>query len=268
METDKMISVIIPVYNVEPYIKRCLDSVIGQTYESLEIILIDDGSPDNCGKICDEYARMDDRVTVVHKKNGGVGAARNTGIDMAQGKWITFVDPDDWLEVDCCKCVLQVADKTDCDLDNDEYGNTLRTFPPLASRMLSSENLREIQLNILASDVTLFGFQCATPWGKLYRRRFLMKYLCRFPVDIKKRQDVLFNLNCLEHIALYHDFDALYYVPCFCAGVWARRCRTCFCAALLGERVRAVWQHHHGTCNYHSVYVLCERDPHTVFDSE
>ena len=97
---EEKISVIIPVYNVEPYLRKCLDSVINQTYRNLEIIIVDDGSPDNCGAICDEYAARDDRVIVIHKKNGGVSAARNDGIRIASGKWITFVDPDDWCEPD------------------------------------------------------------------------------------------------------------------------------------------------------------------------
>lgn len=94
------VSVIIPVYKVELYIRQCLDSVVNQTYKNLEIIIIDDGSPDSCGAICDEYARSDARVSVVHKVNGGLCAARNDGIRMATGDWLTFVDSDDWLELD------------------------------------------------------------------------------------------------------------------------------------------------------------------------
>lgn len=95
-----MISVIIPVYKVEQYLNRCIDSVINQTYRDLEIIIIDDGSPDNCGIICDEYSEKDARIRVVHKANGGLCAARNDGIRLASGEWLTFVDSDDWLELD------------------------------------------------------------------------------------------------------------------------------------------------------------------------
>ena len=97
MEKD-LISVIVPVYNVEKYIKRCIDSIINQKYTNLEIILVDDGSPDNCGKICDEYAKKDNRIKVIHKENGGVSSARNAGLEVANGKYITFVDADDWVE--------------------------------------------------------------------------------------------------------------------------------------------------------------------------
>lgn len=94
-----VISVIIPVYKVEPYLRQCLDSVVNQTYKNLEIIIIDDGSPDDCGVICDEYADRDCRIKVVHKRNEGLSAARNDGIRLATGEWLTFIDSDDWLEL-------------------------------------------------------------------------------------------------------------------------------------------------------------------------
>jgi glycosyltransferase involved in cell wall biosynthesis len=97
---NPLISVIVPIYNVEAYLPRCLDSIVNQTYQNLEIILVDDGSPDNCGTICDEYANRDSRIRVIHKENGGVSSARNAGLDVMQGDYLTFVDPDDWLSLD------------------------------------------------------------------------------------------------------------------------------------------------------------------------
>ncbi len=96
---SQKISVIVPVYNVEKYLNRCVDSIINQTYKNLEIILVDDGSPDNCSKICDEYANKDRRIKVVHKENGGLPSARNTGVENATGDYITFVDSDDWIDI-------------------------------------------------------------------------------------------------------------------------------------------------------------------------
>jgi glycosyltransferase involved in cell wall biosynthesis len=92
-----MLSVIIPVYNVEGTLDRCVLSVTGQTFESLEIILVDDGSPDSCPLLCDGWAHRDSRIKVIHKKNGGLSSARNAGLDIATGEWVTFVDSDDWL---------------------------------------------------------------------------------------------------------------------------------------------------------------------------
>lgn len=96
---EELISIIIPIYRVEKYLKECIDSVINQTYKNLEVILVNDGSPDNCGNMCDEYARKDKRVKVIHKKNGGLSDARNHGIDMATGKYITFIDSDDYVDL-------------------------------------------------------------------------------------------------------------------------------------------------------------------------
>lgn len=106
-----LLSVIVPVYNVENFLPKCLNSLIDQTYKNLEIILIDDGSTDNSGKICDEYAERDDRIKVIHQKNQGVSVARNTGLNLAKGKYITFVDSDDWCEKDYFREVFEEAKK-------------------------------------------------------------------------------------------------------------------------------------------------------------
>lgn len=100
MDREKVISVIVPVYNVEPYLARCVDSILAQSYKSLEVILVDDGSRDRCGAICDEYAAKDSRIKVIHKENGGLSSARNAGIDAATGTYLSFVDSDDWIEPD------------------------------------------------------------------------------------------------------------------------------------------------------------------------
>lgn len=106
-----LISIIIPVYNVENYIYRCVDSVLGQTYTNLEIILVDDGSPDSCGQICDEYAQKDNRIKVIHKENGGLSDARNHGIDAATGEWLFFLDSDDWIHPQSMEKLYEAAEK-------------------------------------------------------------------------------------------------------------------------------------------------------------
>jgi len=110
------ISVIIPVYKVEPYLNQCVDSVLAQTYENLEVILVDDGSPDNCGAICDEYAKKDRRVKVIHKENGGLSSARNAGIDIATGEYLNFIDSDDWVESDMLELLYNNLVKCDADI--------------------------------------------------------------------------------------------------------------------------------------------------------
>ena len=101
-----LISVIVPIYKVEKYLNKCVDSIINQTYKNLEIILVDDGSPDSCPDICDKYEKKDNRVKVIHKKNGGLSDARNAGLDIANGEYISFIDSDDEIEASfvekCC----------------------------------------------------------------------------------------------------------------------------------------------------------------------
>ncbi len=116
MEENALISVIVPIYNVEAYLEQCVDSILNQTYKNLEVILVDDGSPDRCGMICDSYAAKDSRIVVVHKENGGLSDARNTGIDIAKGKYLTFVDSDDYLALDCIECLYQNLQIYDADI--------------------------------------------------------------------------------------------------------------------------------------------------------
>ena len=111
-----LISIIVPIYKVEKYLRRCLDSILAQTYTHLEIILIDDGSPDNCGKICDEYAAQDSRIKVIHQKNHGVYVARNAGLQAASGEYIGFVDGDDYIKPDMYQTLLEGALKNQADI--------------------------------------------------------------------------------------------------------------------------------------------------------
>ena len=95
------VSVIVPLYNAEKFAKRCIESVLKQTFQNYELILVDDGSKDRTGEICDQYAEKESRIKVIHKKNGGVSSARNTGLEIAEGEWVTFLDADDWIELHC-----------------------------------------------------------------------------------------------------------------------------------------------------------------------
>ncbi len=130
-----LISVIVPVYNAEQYLQKCVDSIRGQTYKNLEIILIDDTSPDNCGAMCDAYAAEDPRIRVVHKENGGQSSARNRGLDIMQGDLVGFVDSDDWIEPDMYQTLYDLKVQTGaqiaaCGIQLDDKQGFLRYFNP------------------------------------------------------------------------------------------------------------------------------------------
>ena len=116
MNSQPKISVIVPVYKVEKFLDRCVESIVGQTYENLEIILVDDGSPDNCPSMCDKWAEKDSRIKVIHKENGGVSSARNAALDAATGDFIGFVDSDDWIEPDMYESLMMRIDETGKDI--------------------------------------------------------------------------------------------------------------------------------------------------------
>lgn len=116
MQQDKLVSIIIPVYKVEKYLDKCVKSVIDQTYKNLEIILVDDGSPDTCPKMCDDWAKKDSRIKVIHKENGGLSSARNAGLDIFAGDYVMFLDSDDYLDVNAIKYSLSECVNTDADI--------------------------------------------------------------------------------------------------------------------------------------------------------
>lgn len=116
MEEKDLISVIIPIYNVQDFLAQCVDSVLNQSYKNIEVILVDDGSPDNCGKICDEYKNKDVRVKVIHKKNGGLSDARNAGIENSSGEYLCFIDSDDIIHKDFIKCQYENIISTNSDI--------------------------------------------------------------------------------------------------------------------------------------------------------
>ena len=116
MDNQALISVIIPVYNVENYLRECIESVLNQTFRDFEVILVDDGSTDSSGDICDEYVEKDERVTVIHQKNGGLSVARNTGLSEANGKYVYFLDSDDYISENALATLLNIAENDSSDI--------------------------------------------------------------------------------------------------------------------------------------------------------
>ena len=160
MMNEACISVIIPVYRVEPYLRKCLDSVLGQTYRNLEVILVDDGSPDGCGSICDAYGARDPRVTVIHQENRGVSAARNTGVGAARGEYIAFVDADDWVEAEHIGYLLQLIRQETADIAVCRCETKAQRGGAEAVLLSGEEALRALLYQKLFD---------TSPWSKLYR---------------------------------------------------------------------------------------------------
>lgn len=204
------ISVIIPVYKVEPYLRQCLDSVVNQTYKNLEIILINDGSPDKCGEICDEYARRDPRITVIHKENGGLCAARNDGMERATGDWIAFVDSDDWCELDYYEQLVRGLGERSPDIMC--AGGFIREFPEAGGRKhqfignfhySERQRIEKLLCNVLVPCPWVGDGKttCGVPWDKLYKHSFLKKMKIEFDVSSKAWEDGWFNFHAFDKAA-------------------------------------------------------------------
>ena len=191
-----LITVIVPVYNVERYLPRCIESILRQTYTNFELILVDDGTPDRSGIICDRYAEKDSRIKVIHKENGGVSTARNVGIDVANGEWITFVDSDDWVTDDCLETLLHPLQQDDYDL----------VVGSLEIRRFHVEH-RESQPVIInkdnINDCDVLGrfdqVEFLAPWLKLYSVRIIRDASLRFPEGVAMAEDAIFVMRYLKY---------------------------------------------------------------------
>ena len=207
------ISIIIPVYNVELYLRECLDSIINQTYNNLEIILIDDGSPDNCGAICDEYAEKDTRIIVIHKENEGVSAARNDGLEMVTGDWFTFVDSDDWIEPDYCENFIQFASNHQANMiffggiiyENGGNESVIRRSV-LSEFVYTKEQNPEkweiLQAKVLPCKISDDHLAKQYSWGVVcnvfHNTRFWCKNKIKFDIEMSRIEDGLFNFMMIE----------------------------------------------------------------------
>ena len=178
----KKISVIIPMYNVEQYLEKCVTSVLEQTYENIELILVDDGSPDNCGKICDDFALRDKRIVVIHKKNGGLSSARNAGLDVATGDYIGFVDSDDWIEPTMYEKLVELLEGENCDMAecavNLVSKDSFKLYDKQDNEIVSGIDALRRQLDF--SPKTATSLPRIAVWSKLFKRDFWAGK--RFPV--------------------------------------------------------------------------------------
>ena len=208
-----LISVIVPIFRVEEYLDECIQSLLKQTYKNLEIILVDDGSPDNCPRMCDEYAQNDRRIKVIHKKNGGLSSARNAGLDVATGEYIGFVDSDDFISENMYECLysgfeqhenIAVVSSMVYRYDYGEIGEFMPQWNIHTNRIISHDKFAELVV------LTKVNFTC---WSKLYKAEVLKNV--RFKVGRNNEDSYfMFDLSKILEKELYDMLEIpkrLYY---------------------------------------------------------
>lgn len=222
---DELVTVVIPVYNVEKYLDRCIHSVVNQTYRNLEIILVDDGSPDKCPEKCDEWAKIDPRIKVIHKANEGLGQARNTGIEKAMGRYICFLDSDDYIAHDTIEktCVKAMEEKADVVLYG--FNSVNKDGKVIANRVANPpKNVyegEEVRNEFLANLIGV-NYETGDDWGlqmsacmHLFSREILDKYHCRFESERHIiSEDFYFLLQLYQHVKKLVVVKEAFYFYC------------------------------------------------------
>lgn len=208
MNENPCISVIVPVFNAEFVLSRCVDSILGQSYYNFELLLIDDGSSDRSGVICDEYAKQDERVRVIHQKNGGVSSARNRGLEEAEGDYLIFIDSDDWVLPDyflSIQSYLGIYDILFLGLDfvNQDGFSTNKVLPPY----MSSETNPFSDLIGSLFNADLLGYVIST----VVRRSIVEKHSLRFKEGVSLHEDSLFCYDCCINVNNFVSLDQTYY---------------------------------------------------------
>lgn len=204
------ISVIVPVYTVELYIRKCIESILHQSFSDFELILVDDGSTDESGRICDEYAEKDSRIKVIHKANEGVSIARNTGIDNASGHLITFIDSDDWVEEAYLQTIFDEIGSSDI-----LFFGSVWHYEDGCIRSMSFKNSvyeKDIEQGMLALlknniDINYLGFT----WNKAFRKDIIDRYHIRFVERLSFSEDEVFTLDYCKHVKTLKIIEAPLY---------------------------------------------------------
>ncbi len=206
-----LVSVVIPVYNVEKYLERCVDSVLAQTYPNVEIILVDDGSPDGSPAICDRYAAEHNNISVVHKPNGGLASARNAGMKVMHGEYLFFIDSDDWIDPETLEELVEIAERTGVDFvryspmyagwpnhkDGECYDLTKEKV--LHEGIFTREDIiRDIFPRLFVQDNLSMGV-IVSAWRSLYRISFLLEHQLTFDESIKYAEDTFFSSHVVYH---------------------------------------------------------------------
>lgn len=209
MIKEPLISVIVPIYNVEKYLGTCIESILNQSYKNLEIILINDGSPDDCQKICEEYQQMDARIILINKKNGGLSSARNAGLKIAKGQLIVCVDSDDWIHKDMIQIMYDNLEKYDADMSVCNFeikeANGRKCSKTFSQNIEVLDREQAMQYAILPEKY--YGFA----WNKMYKKSILQDML--YDEAIRKGEDSPFTCEYISKCkkTIYQDIALYYY---------------------------------------------------------
>lgn len=197
------ISIIVPVYNTERFLNKCIDSILNQTYTDWELILVDDGSKDNSGKICDEYGKTDERIKVIHKPNGGVSSARNSGLSMAQGKYACFIDADDWVEPTYLEDFQLDKVESDFYVSGASYDVYDNAYSQLIYKQKFCKEIGDIKEQFMEQQLDENGY----PWGKIYKLSIIRDNKLNFNASLLINEDHIFVLQ------YYYMINSLSIVP-------------------------------------------------------
>lgn len=217
------VSIILPIYNVEKYLDRCMDSLLNQTLKDIEIIMVDDGSPDNCPQMCDEYAKKDNRVKVVHKKNAGLGFARNSGLDVAKGEYIAFVDSDDYVGLNMYKTLYDRAEADKCDAVFCGFRTELKQNKWVYSDEVDADKLwrgKDVQLFMLDMIASGAGVKAErlyqmSVWHSIYKRSIIEDNHLRFVSEREvASEDIPFQVDYLSKANTVAYIKEMYYSYC------------------------------------------------------
>lgn len=201
----ELVSIVVPIYNVEQYLEKCVESICRQTYENLEIILVNDGSPDHCGQMCEEYAKKDNRIKVIHKKNGGLSDARNSGVKLATGKYLLFVDSDDYIAKDLVEKTAAIAEKNNCDMVLYDY-----YYVEPDNVEIRSTIVPENKVISLEQEHTLL-LAATSACAKLFNREFYVKANCPFPQGIYFEDLATTSIFFMRAKRVFYLKEPLYY---------------------------------------------------------
>lgn len=207
------LSVVVPIYKVEPYLVQCIESIMAQTFRDMEIILVDDGSPDKCPEICDRYAAKDDRIRVIHKPNGGLVSARKAGLAIASGEYVTFVDSDDWIDEGMYAAMKKLADARGADVIITDYfydrkGQMTRFYTKLDAGFYEGEKLEALRQKMIYSGELYVPGIFPVVWNKWFRRELLIPNLEAIDNRVSLGEDMACTYACITDAAsveIYKD---------------------------------------------------------------